>query len=291
MATKVISENIVLKLEDGFLKSWLDQVLPEVLSLLWSIVLAFIVFWIGRKIIKLISKVLKKSLSHANVEDGLASFLNSMAKGCLNIILFIIILGLFGVTTSSIAATVAALGLTAGLSLQGALSNFAGGCIILLFHPFKAGDYIIEDNNKNEGFVESITIIYTTIRTLDGRRILIPNGTLAAASITNCSDTNKRMFNEKIGISYSSDIKTAKDILFDIAYHANGLVAPEEIKVFVAELGESTVNIGLRFWIDSDSFWTTKWQTLELIKNRFDEAGVEIAFNQLDVHINNIGNN
>ena len=284
----VISNRLTLNMTEGLIKSWLDTVLPKALGFLWSVILALVVFYIGRKIIKIICTGFKKSMDQANIEDGLGTFINSIVKGALNIILFVIILGLFGVTTSSIAATVAALGLTAGLSLQGALQNFAGGCIILIFHPFKVGDYIIEGSGGKEGFVDSLTILYTTIRTLDGRKILIPNGTLAATTITNCSDIKRRMFNETIGISYDSDIKRAKEILNDIARKAEFRCQDEAISVFVSELGESTVNIGLRFWIDADHYWAVKWQTLEDIKLAFDEAGIVIAFNQLDVHIDNI---
>lgn len=283
----VITESLLKNLDDGFLKNWLQTVLPEFIGFFWSIVLALIVYFVGRKIITFICKVFRKSLDRTNVEDGLAGFLQAILKNILYIVLFVIILGLFGITTSSIAAAVAALGVTAGLSLQGALSNFAGGCLILILHPFRVGDYIIEDSCKNEGTVTNISIIYTTLCTLDGRTVVIPNGTLANCSLTNCTSIKMRMFNETIGISYDSDIKKAKEIMYDIALQAPNRVENEPIKVFVADLGDSAVKIGLRFWIKPDDFWQTKWDTLEKIKTEFDKNGVEICFNQLDVHINN----
>lgn len=287
VSTQAITESLLKNLNEGLIRNWLETVLPQVLGFFWSIVLAIVVYWVGSKIIRFIIKVLKKSFTKAPIDEGVEGFLLSIVKYVLYIFLIILILGLFGVTTSSIAAAVAALGVTAGLSLQGALSNFAGGCLILILHPFRVGDYIIEDSCKNEGVVTNISIIYTTLTTLDGKIVVIPNGTLANSSLTNCTAINKRMFNETIGISYHSDIKKAKEILLDIATKANTRIEGEEIKVFVAELGESAVKIGLRFWIKPQDFWMTKWDTLEKIKSEFDKNGIEICFNQLDVHIDN----
>lgn len=280
-----ITQSLISNLDEGIVRSWLESVLPGFLSFFWSVFLAIIVYFLGRKIINFLCMVFKKSMARADVEDSLESFLQSIIKWILYIILLIVILGLFGITTSSIAAAVAALGVTAGLSLQGALSNFAGGCLILLFHPFRVGDYIIEDSNKNEGTVSSISIIYTTLTTLDGKKVVVPNGTLANTSLTNCSAINMRMFNETVGISYSSDIKKAKEIMYEIATNSEARVEDQPVKVFVAELGESAVQIGLRFWIKPEAFWQTKWDALEKIKSEFDKNGVEICFNQLDVHI------
>ena len=286
MGIQVITDNLIKNLNEGMIKSWLEAALPSVFAFFWCIVLALITYFIGRKVIKFIRKCFRKTMNHnRNMEEGVKQFLDSIINIILHIFLLVLILNLFGITTSSIAAAVAALGVTAGLSLQGALSNFAGGVLILTLHPFRVGDYIIEDSHGNEGIVETISIIYTTLRTKDGKKVVVPNGTLANASLTNCSDTKMRREDIIVGISYESDIKTAKDVLLQIAKEAEGRVESEEINVFVDSLGESSVNMGLRFWVDSELYWTTRWKTMEEIKLRFDSAGVSIPYNQLDVHL------
>jgi small conductance mechanosensitive channel len=218
-------------------------------------------------------------------DPGVETFLESVIRWICYIILITIILGLFGVTTASISAAVAGLGVTIGLALQGALSNFAGGILILLMHPFRVGDYIIEHATGQEGTVEKINIIYTTLKMLDGRLVQIPNGTLSAASLTNCTAQEYRLFNETVGISYDSDIKKAKEILKYIAENCPHKLDNAPVQVFVSELADSSVQIGLRFWVETEYYWQTKWDVLEEIKNRFDKEHVEICFNQLDVHI------
>lgn len=280
-------EELVNEIQTGAFQKWLESMLPEFMSFLWCVILALIVFFIGIKIVKLCQKLLKKTLDYHDVETSLALFLLSVVKWVGYILLLILILGVFGITSSSIAAAVAAVGVTAGLSLQGALANFAGGCLIMLMHPFKIGDYIKEDTNGNEGTVSNISIIYTTLMSIDGKHIVVPNGALANASLTNYTSNGKRMFNEVVGISYDSDVKKAKEILLDIAQNDSRVFKDSDIKVFVGDLGDSSVNVGLRFWVSVEDFWQTKWDILEEIKERFDAEGVEICFNQLDVHIDN----
>ena len=151
--SQVLSDNIIKGLEDGVLKSWLESVLPSVFGFFWSVVLALLVAYIGGKVIKSLRKILRKSLERRDAEEGVKQFADQVFNVFLWIVVVIIILGLFGVTASSLAAAVASLGVTAGLALQGSLSNFAGGMLILMLHPFRVGDYIIEDTNKNEGTV------------------------------------------------------------------------------------------------------------------------------------------
>ncbi len=281
----VTADELVEDIQKGVLQQQLEALIPKFWSFLWCVVLAFVVFIIGTRIIKGIIKIFHKTMDRHNFDPGVETFLESVIKWILYIILFTIILGLFGVTTTSISAAVAGIGVTAGLALQGALSNFAGGVLILLMHPFRVGDYIIEHANGEEGYVEKINIIYTTLKKLDGRLVQIPNGTLSATSITNCTSMTRRMFNETVGISYDADIKKAKKIMEEVAKSQDHLITSEPIKVFVDELADSSVNIGLRFWVETEYYWPTKWAVLEEIKNRFDDAGVEICFNQLDVHI------
>ena len=281
----VTADELVEDIQTGVLQQQLEVLIPKFWSFFWSAIIALIVFFIGTRIIKGIIKVFHKAMSLKDIDPGVETFLESVLRWILYIILITIILGLFGITTTSISAAVAGLGVTIGLALQGALSNFAGGILILLMHPFRVGDYIIEHATGQEGTVSKINIIYTTLKMLDGRLVQIPNGTLSAASITNCTAQSYRLFNETVGISYDADIKKAKEIMYDIAEHQDHRTSDSDIQVFVAELADSAVMIGLRFPINIDYFWLVKWNTLEEIKRRFDKEGVEICFNQLDVHL------
>ncbi len=281
----VTPEELVEDIQKGVFQQQLEGMIPKFWAFGWSVVLALVVFFIGSKIIKGVIKLFHKAMDLHNFDPGVETFLESVIRWISYIILFTIILGLFGVTTTSISAAVAGLGVTIGLALQGALSNFAGGVLILLMHPFRVGDYIIEHATGQEGTVTKINIIYTTLKMIDGRLVQIPNGTLSAASLTNCTTMTRRMVNETVGISYDSDIKRAKDIMLQIAEKQNHLITNEPIQVFVSELADSSVQIGLRFWVETEYYWQSKWDVLEKIKNRFDEEGVEICFNQLDVHI------
>lgn len=281
----VTAEELVEDIQKGVLQQQLEAMIPKFWSFFWCTVLALIVFFIGTKIIKGIIKIFHKAMDLRDFDPGVETFLESVIRWICYIILFTIILGLFGVTTTSISAAVAGLGVTIGLALQGALSNFAGGVLILLMHPFRVGDYIIEHATGREGRVEKINIIYTTLKMIDGRMVQIPNGTLSATSITNSTSMTRRMFNETVGISYSSDIKKAKSIMQEIAEKQDHIITSEPVQTFVSELGDSAVMIGLRFWVETEYYWKTKWDVLEEIKHRFDKAGVEICFNQLDVHI------
>ncbi|MBO5617986.1 MAG: mechanosensitive ion channel family protein [Pseudobutyrivibrio sp.] len=281
----VSADELVQDIQTGVFQQQLESLIPKFWSFFWSAILALIVFFIGTRIIKGVIKLFHRAMNIKDVDPGVETFLESVLRWILYIILLTIILGLFGVTTTSISAAVAGLGVTIGLALQGALSNFAGGILILLMHPFRVGDYIIEHATGQEGTVSKINIIYTTLKMVDGRLVQIPNGTLSAASLTNCTAQEYRLFNETVGISYDSDIKKAKEILKYIAENCEHRTEAAPVQVFVSELADSAVLIGLRFPIEINYFWQEKWNTLEEIKNRFDKAGIEICFNQLDVHI------
>ncbi len=281
----VSADELVENIQSGIFQQQLESLLPKFWSFFWSAIIALIVFFIGTRIIKWIIKLFHKAMSIKDVDPGVETFLESVLRWIMYIILITIILGLFGITTTSISAAVAGIGVTIGLALQGALGNFAGGILILLMHPFRVGDYIIEHATNQEGTVTKINIIYTTLKMVDGRLVQVPNGTLSGASITNCTTQSYRLFNETVGISYNSDIKKAKAILQEIAESAEHRTDDAPITVFVSELGDSAVQLGLRFSIDMDNFWRVKWDTLEEIKARFDKSGVEICYNQLDVHL------
>lgn len=284
LMSQVLSDSLIKNLDEGVLKSWLQSVLPSVLGFFWSVVLALLVAYIGGRVITIVRRMFGKSLHRRNAEEGVCQFADQVLKYFLWIIVFAIILSLFGFTASSLAAAVASLGVTAGLALQGSLSNFAGGLLILLLHPFRVGDYIIEDTHKNEGTVIEISVFYTKLRTIDNKIIVVPNGTLANNSLTNATKSDRRQMDLVVPIGYDADIKKAKDILMQLV-EAEDRRLPEDVNVFVKELGASSVDLGLRFWVSTDQYWPVRWQLLEDIKIRFDAEGISIPFQQVDVNI------
>ena len=208
-------------------------------------------------------------------------------KYSLYIILALTILQRFGVQTTSIVAAIGSVGVAIGLALQGSLSNFAGGVIILLLKPFKVGDYVIQDSL--EGNVSEIQLFYTTLTTVDNRKIIIPNGQLADNSLINATSAETRRIDIKVGISYNSDMKLAKEILLKVGNNDEDTIKEGEKAPMAAveELGDSAVNMFLRVWTPTDQYWTVKFRLTEAVKEAFDEAGIEIPFNQLDVHLIN----
>ena len=276
-----------VKEELSHLAKWLEELFPKLFDLILQIALAFVFIVIGMKIIGWIRKIIKKSLEHHDADTGVIQFLDSLVKYGLYIILALTILQRFGVQTTSIVAAIGSVGVAIGLALQGSLSNFAGGVIILLLKPFKVGDYIIQDNL--EGSVSEIQLFYTTLTTPDNRKIIIPNGQLADNSLINVTAADTRRLDIKVGISYGSDMKAAKEILLNL-----GVNDPDTIKegekapmAAVEELAESSVNMLLRVWTPTDQYWNVKFRLTEAVKMSFDEAGIEIPFNQLDVHLIN----
>ena len=280
---QVLSDRITNNLTEGTLRSWLENALPKMLAFFWSVALALIVYFVGMKIISLIRKGFQKGLQRHGAEVGVQQFLDAVIKIICYIVLALAILHLFGIETTSFAAAIASLGVTVGLALQGSLSNFAGGVLILILKPFVVGDYIIEDTHKNEGKVVEISIFYTKLLSLDNKTIVIPNGILANASLTNVTNADKRMVNLVFSIAYEDDIKKAKEVIRQTVEKIEGR-QDEEITVFVNELAASSVDIGVRFWVPMDDYWTIRWQTLEDVKYALEENGMTIPFQQLDIH-------
>lgn len=271
--------------DPGVFRTWLSKFLSNGLDFFWSVVIALIVWFVGAKVIRLIRKLVRKAMERRDVDKGVIQFTDSVVKYGCYIALIIVILNVFGIQTSSVAAAVASLGLTAGLALQGSLSNFAGGVLILILKPFKVGDYIIEDTHKNEGTVAEISIFYTRLKTIDNKVVVIPNGTLANASLTNVTTSDRRQIDLTFGIGYDDDLKKAKAILQHIAETTEERVKDTDIQVFVRDLAESSVNLGFRIWVPMDDYWTVRWQLNERVKLTFDKEGITIPYNQLDVTV------
>lgn len=269
--------------DPGVIRSWLESLVPGLLGFALQVVLAVVVYFIGTRIIRLARKILRRWLERADADMGAKQFLDALLKYILYFILIVIILTFFGVTTASVVAVVGSAGLTVGLALQGSLSNFAGGVLILLLKPFKVGDYIREDSHGNEGTVAEISIFYTKLLTVDRQTVIIPNGTLANTSLTNVTHSEKRRIDLDIGIAYEADLRLAKQVIEGEARKEPCRLPEEEILVFVSELAASEVKIGLRLWVRTEDYWTARWRLTENIKLALDDQGIEIPYQKLDV--------
>ena len=249
------------------------------------VLMALVAFFIGRMIIKWIRKIVRRSLERSNADKGVEQFVDSVLKFGLYFLLIFSLVSELGVDTTSVAAVVASGGVAIGLALQGSLSNFAGGVLILILKPFQVGDYIIEDTNKNEGTVKEIQIFYTKLSTIDNKTIVIPNGMLTNSSLTNATAKDERRLDLKVSISYEADLKQAKSLIEDILRNDESVEKDEEILVFVDELAESAVVLGARAWVKSEVYWETRWRVLENIKLTMYAQGIEIPYPKLSVHM------
>ncbi len=267
----------------GLISGWIQGLVPELLNFAFQIVVAILIYAVGGRIIRLIAKMVWRSMERSNADEGVKQFVTSVVKYSLYVILVFSIMGLFGIATTSAVAVLGSAGVAVGLALQGSLSNFAGGVLILILKPFKVGDYIIADGS--EGSVVEISIFYTKLLTVDNRMVVIPNGTLSNSSLTNVTSMDRRRVDITVGIGYEADIRTAKDILRRLAEEEPARLPEEEPLVFVNELGASSVELGLRVWVLADEYWNVKWRLTEKIKYAFDGQGITIPYQQIDVQI------
>lgn len=267
--------------------AFFTAVWPTVFSIIKLIVIALLIWFIGKRVIGLILKVTKHALEKGKIDEGVQSFLMSLVRIALYAILIVVLVGTVGIETSSIAAVFASAGVAIGLALQGSLSNFAGGVLILILKPFKIGDYIVAKGL--EGTVTSIDIFYTKLLTTDNRLVVLPNGSLSNSDLVNVSHEPTRRVDLTASVDYSSDIKKVKTILFDIGSNLEYSFEDEThpVQVYVNSYEASSIDLGLRFWVKAEDYWTAKWEATEQMKAKFDAAGISIPFNQLDVMIKN----
>lgn len=259
--------------------------IPNIIEFGIKVILALVFFFLGSKVIKWIRKIVHRSFERTNVDAGVAQFVDSMIKFGLYALLIFMIATNFGIESSSIAALIASAGVAVGLALQGSLSNFAGGILILLLKPFAVGDYIVVTQEGIEGTVKEIQIFYTKMATVDNQTVVVPNSILTSNSLTNVTARPERQLDLKVGIGYDSDLKKAKKLIEDMLYSDSSVIQDEDIKVFVDSLGASAVVIGLRAWVKTEEYWATRWRLMEQIKLTFDAEGIEIPYNQLTVNV------
>lgn len=267
-------------------QKYLDEHTSELISFGIKVVLSIVILYIGSRLIRWVLGLVRRSLGRTGMDKGAVQFLCSFLKALLYILLIFGIGMNFGIKESSVAALLGTAGVTIGLALQGGLSNLAGGVMLLIFKPFQVGDYIIVDKaNGWEGTVYKIEICYTTLLSVDYRHIVIPNGTLSGNTVVNLTARDMRKLELKIGISYDSDMHKAKQILEQIIKDDKGTREDQGMLVYVDELAENAVTLGLRVWVPTEDYWTVRWRLNETIKDEFDRQGIRIPYRQLDVHV------
>ncbi len=248
-----------------------------------SLVQAILVLVIGLWIIKRIMKAINKSMAKRNVDESLRPFLTSVIGALMKVMLFISAASMLGIAMTSFVAVLGAAGLAVGLALQGSLSNFAGGVLILLLKPFKVGDYI--EAAGVAGTVREIQIFYTYMTTVTNEEIIIPNGELSNGSVKNYSYHDTRRVDMTFGIGYGDDIDKAKSILVKLVEGDGRVLKDPAFDIFVSELADSSVNFRLRMWVKAPDYWGVHNGLFEKVKKAFDAEGVSIPFPQTDVHL------
>ena len=262
---------------------YIDEYLPGVVAFGLRVLMALLVFFIGSRLIKLLRRIVRRSMERAGADVGLVQFIDSLLKALLYFVLVMLIASGFGVDTTSVVALAGSAGLAAGLALQGSLANFAGGVLLLMVKPFKVDDYIIQGDL--EGTVSEIQMIYTCLLTPDNRKVVIPNGKLADNSLINATAQEKRRLDIDVGISYTADLRKAKETSMELLEREERVLKEEERLTVVSELADSAVILKLRFWVKPEDYWNVKWDMTEAVKLAFDAEGIEIPFQQMDVHI------
>ncbi len=262
---------------------WIDLLIEQGTHLGWTLIKAFLVFIIGRLLISLINKLVGKLLLKRNIDPSVKSFIGSLVHVVLMILLIVSVVGVLGVQTTSFAALLASAGVAVGMALSGNLSNFAGGLIILVFKPYKVGDFIEAQNVS--GTVQEIQIFHTVLVTTDNKVIYIPNGSLSSGVVINYSYQTVRRIEWTFGVEYGSDFSHVKHVLDDIiAQDERILNEPAEPFVAMSQLADSSVNFVVRVWVKSADYWNVYYDLNRIVYERFNAEGIGFPFPQLTVH-------
>ncbi|WP_429885303.1 mechanosensitive ion channel family protein [Geoalkalibacter halelectricus] len=246
-------------------------------------VMAVVIFIIGRIIARVLRNSLRAALRRGKVEETLVSFASNLTYALLMVMVIIAALNQLGIQTTSFIAILGAAGLAVGLALQGSLANFAAGVLMIIFKPFKVGDFI--EAAGTMGIVEEIEIFTTKMRTPDNKQIIIPNNQITNGNITNFSAKDTRRVDLVVGVSYGDDLNKVKAVLEDILSRDERILADPKPTIGVLQLGESSIDFAVRPWVNSSDYWPTLFDLNKTIKERFDAEGICIPFPQRDVHL------
>lgn len=267
----------------------LEQFLNKIIN--WAttegikLIIGLLLLWIGWKLAKKVVNIMSKTLEKRNVDATVSSFLDTFVEVVLKGIVIYIFLDYVGIKTTGIAALVASAGVAIGLALQGSLSNFAGGVIILLIRPFNVGDYI--EGSGHSGTIERIGMFYTHMTTVDNKLILVPNGNLANGSIVNYSAKELRRVDLTFGVGYEQDVLKVKRVLSNIVDAHELILKDPEPFIALSAHGDSAVNFVVRAWVNNSDYWKVHFDLLESVKVKFDEEEISIPYPQMDLHIKN----
>lgn len=280
-----VTENIQQEVatQTSFAVDFFHENLPKAINFGVGVVFALIFFLIGRILINWVRKLVRASIERSAADKGVEQFVDSCLKTGLYAILILSIIVRFGVDTSTVAALLASGGVAIGLALQGSLSNFAGGVLILLLKPFSVGDYIIEHSDNLEGTVKGIQIFYTKLSTVDNKTIVIPNGNLSNNSLTNVTAMDLRRLDFYVRIGYDEDLKKTEQIIRSVMEQEDRVIKEKEHTVFVDDLAESYVALCVRLWLKSDEFWNARADIMERTKLALDQAGIRFAGQKIDI--------
>ena len=266
--------------------TWLSTIKALGATYVFKILWAIVILIVGIKLTKFAIKIINKTRFHNNLDESVKRFLNSFIKIALYLITIITAAIQLGIPATSFVTVLASCGLAIGLALQGSLSNFAGGLMILIFKPFKIGDYIIT-STSHEGTVKDINILYTILLTPDNRTVTIPDGALSNGPVVDVTGNETRRLDVEIGISYDSDAEKALELLSQIASETPQVLPEPEIQTAITAYADSSVNLVLRVWVKTPDYWTAKFFINRRLRQLFSENNIEIPYPQMDVHIKN----
>ena len=265
------------------INSYMDIAAEGVMNFGPKLIVSILLLWIGLKVITVVIKNLDKLMASKGTDETLRPFIINLLNWTLKFALFIAVAGQVGIDTMSFMAVFGAAGLAIGLALQGTLSNFASGVMLLIFKPFKKGDFI--DGAGHMGTVEEIGIFVTNLRDPQNRLIIIPNSMIGSGSLTNFSNAPKIQARVSVGISYDANIKDAREVILAVLDKDDRISKNDAREVLVSELGDSSVNLSVRFWCSVADYWPTFFDNLEGVKVALDDAKIEIPFPQRVVHM------
>lgn len=266
-------------------KQTMDDIVKWLINKSGSVIAAIVFIFIGIKITSLFIKLAKRGFDRSKIDNSVAGFLLSVIRIIGYILVFITAATIVGIEVTSFVAILGTASMAIGLALQGALSNLAGGVLILLLKPFKVGDYIVENNGHNEGIVQSIDIFYTRLLTHDNKLVVIPNGTLTNSSLINVTSEAKRKLEVTIPVAYNTDIKKMKEVVNEILTNDARVLDNEPKDIFISSFDDSGMTIAIRAWASTSDYWSTLWDLREKVKAAFDENEIEIPYNRLEVEM------
>ena len=271
----------MIEVSDGF-KDVIRLFVEHASSLGWTLIKAFAVFIIGRILINMVHRLIKKVMNKRQIEPSIKSFVESLVNVVLTILLIVSVVGALGVQTTSFAALLASAGVAIGMALSGNLANFAGGLIILLFKPFKVGDFI--EGQSTKGTVKEIQIFHTILCTVDNKIVYIPNGSLSSGCVTNFSQEDTRRVDWIFGVEYGANYEKVKGVIESILLKDKRIMSEPTYFIALHELADSSVNIVVRAWVNSADYWDVYFSVNQSVYETFNAEGIGFPFPQLTVH-------